>query len=172
MSKHCSCCSLLKKGRFVWEQGVTPALRWSNGKWNRMAINTNDTFTTTPLVLADPLGDKTDPNAKIYPFKRFIGRQPADAINNRLIVPHLFGMGPGSNPYWVEYDWNAALVEGAAYAGQPFSGTHTFVDTVMYMSINHEVAPKENARACSTCHDGGIDFTQLGYSGDPQYGGK
>jgi octaheme c-type cytochrome (tetrathionate reductase family) len=161
-----------KKGRFVYGKDVVPELLWSNGKWNRVVLHVNDTYTQEPFVLASPVGDKTDPTAKIYPFKKMIGRQPADADQKRVIVPHLFGMGPGPNPFWGKFDWPSAIAEGAAYAGQPYSGNHTFVNTVMYLSINHEIAPKENARSCDSCHDGGIDFTQLGYSGDPALGGK
>jgi hypothetical protein len=100
-----------------------------------------------------------------------IGRQAADAVNQTMLVPHLFGMGPGENPYWAKYDWDLALAEGAAYAGQDYSGEYEFVDTVMYLSINHEIAPKEEARGCGDCHFGGIDFTTLGYDGDPMMGG-
>ena len=101
-----------------------------------------------------------------------VGDQPADAVNNTVLVPHLFGTGPGANPYWAKYDWQLALQEGAAYAGQTFSGEYEFVETEMFLSINHEVAPKELARECNDCHNGGIDFTELGYSGDPITGGN
>ena len=37
----------------------------------------------------------------------------------------------------------------------------------MHMSIQHEVAPKSEALGCMDCHNGGIDFEALGYSGDP-----
>ena len=159
-----------KKGTFVWQKDVVPDLRWFNGKWRRTIIGDADTYTTLPAVLADPVGSRADPAAKIYPFKRMIGNQPADTVNKRLIVPHLFGMLPGPNPYWAKYDWGLALAEGAAWAGQPYSGTYGFVDTVMYLSVNHEIAPKEQARSCNDCHNGGIDFTLLGYPGDPMNG--
>ncbi len=160
------------KGTFVWQKDVKPELRWFNGKWRRALIGDADTYTELPANLADPVGSKDDPTAKIYPFKKMIGNQPADTVNQRIIVPHLFGMGPGPNPYWVKYDWAAALAEGAAYAGQPYSGTYGFVDTVMYLSVNHEIAPKAQARTCNDCHNGGIDFTALGYAEDPASAGQ
>jgi hypothetical protein len=158
------------KGDFVWAKNVVPELRWSNGSWRRKAINVNDTYTTLPAVLAEPVGSRGDAGSKIYPFKKMVGRQPADVVNKRFISPHLFGTGPGPKPYWVAYDWAAAIAEGAAFAGQPYSGTYGFVETEMYLGIHHEVAPKEQARTCASCHDGGIDFTALGYAGDPKYG--
>jgi hypothetical protein len=47
----------------------------------------------------------------------------------------------------------------------------------MYLKVNHEVAPKEQAfgmnSACTDCHNdpGVIDWTGLGYSDDPLTGG-
>ena len=51
-----------------------------------------------------------------------------------------------------------------------------FVDTIMYLTVNHEVAPKEQALGmdsnCGDCHFGGtIDWTELGWSDDPVLGG-
>ena len=161
-----------KKGTFVWAKDVVPELRWSNSKWERMMLGVNDQYTETPVSLARPMGEKDDGVSKIYPFKKMVGNQPADAVNKTMLVPHLFGMGPGPNPFWVEYDWLLAVQEGAAYAGQTFTGNLEFVDTEMYLSVNHEIAPKEQARSCSDCHNGGIDWTELGYSGDPMSGGS
>lgn len=160
-----------KKGTFIWDQDVEPVLRWSNGMWERIIIGENDTYDDLPVVFADPVGEKDDGESKITPFKLMTGNQPADAINKTVLVPHLFGMKGGEFPYWVQYDWVLALTDGAAAAGQTFSGTHEFVDTEMYLSVNHEIAPKEMARDCNDCHNGGIDFTALGYTDDPVLGG-
>ncbi len=160
------------KGTFVWQQEVEPALRWHNGKWRRMIIGLNDQYTSLPALLADPVGEKDDGVSKIHPVKLMTGNQPADAVNKTMLVPHLFGLKGGDFPYWAFYDWGLALEEGAAYAGQTFSGSYEFVDTEMYLSVNHEIAPKELARECNDCHNGGIDFTELGYTGDPVSGGS
>ena len=112
----------------------------------------------------------------IYPFKKMIGNQIADAGNNTMLVPHLFGLKGGPNPYWAKYDWDLALQDGAAYTGQTYSGNYEFVDTVMYLTVNHEVAPKEDAlggeNACADCHSQGqTNWTALGYTDDPLTGG-
>jgi len=160
------------KGTFAWANDVRPTLRFFNGKWKKFLINANDSFTTTPAVLAEPVGDYTDPAAMIYPFKKMIGNQPADANNDIILVPHLFGLAGGPNPYWIGYDWNLALQDAAQITGQNYSGQFTFVDTEMYLSVNHEVAPKEAAFGmggdCSDCHLGApIDWQALGWTGDP-----
>ncbi len=165
-----------KKGTFVWANNVRPTLRFFNGKYTKFLIGENDQYTSLPAMLAEPVGDYTDPNAMIYPFKKMIGNQPADAGNQTILVPHLFGMAGGPNPYWGVFDWNLALVDGAAATGQTYTGAFEFVDTEMYLSVNHEVAPKEQAYgmdgACGDCHlSTQIDWAALGWSGDPADGG-
>ena len=93
-----------------------------------------------------------------------------------MLVPHLFGMKGGPNPYWAKFDWDLALQDGAAYTGQTYSGAFNFVETYMYLTVNHEVAPAEQAYgmdgACGDCHTGNqIDWTLLGYDADPVTGG-
>ena len=161
-----------KKGTFVWENDVRPTLLYFDGKWDRMLINKNDRYTDLPVVLAKPTADYTTPGAMIYPFKKMIGNQPADAGNETMLVPHLFGTKGGPNPYWGKFDWDLALQDGADYTGQTFTGAFDFVDTVMYLTVNHEIAPSEQALgmggACGDCHTGGqIDWQALGWSEDP-----
>ena len=166
-----------KKGTFVWANNVRPTLRFFNGKYTKFLIGVNDQYTSLPAILAEPVGDYTDPNAMIYPFKKMIGNQPADAGvgNTTILVPHLFGTAGGPNPYWGKFDWNLALEDGATAAGQTYSGAYEFVPTEMYLSVNHEVAPKEVAYGmdgrCGDCHFGTqIDWGALGWSGDPALG--
>lgn len=167
-----------KKGNFVWANNVRPTLRYFDGKWNRFIIEKNDKVTETPAVLGEPSADYTTAGAKIYPFKKMIGNQPADAASeppfeNRILVPHLFGTKTGPNPYWGNWNWDLALQDGADYTGLPYSGAFQFVPTVMYLTVNHEVAPKEQAYgmdgACADCHGGNqIDWTELGWTDEPE----
>ena len=46
---------------------------------------------------------------------------------------------------WGKYEWDLAPQDCAAYTGQIYSSAYEFIDTVMYLSMNHEVAPKEEA---------------------------
>jgi len=165
-----------KKGSFVWANNVRPTLLYYDGKWNRMMINENDQYTATPVDLGSPTADYQTPGAMIYPFKKMVGNQVADAGNQTMLVPHLFGGKGGPNPYWAKYDWDLALQDGAAYTGQTYSGAYEFVDTFMYLKVDHEVAPAEQALGmggdCADCHIGNqIDWTLLGYTSDPAAGG-
>ena len=165
-----------KKGTFVWANNVRPTLKYFDGKWNKMLINENDQYTSLPAVLAEPVADHTTPGAMIYPFKKMIGNQPADANNNTILVPHLFGPNGGPNAFWKEFDWDLALAEGSAFAGQTYTGDFEFVDTIMYLTVNHEIAPGEASLGfdgdCTDCHGGNkYDWTELGWTADPVEGG-
>ena len=122
-------------------------------------------------VLTLPLGDRYDRDSKIYPFKIHLAKQISDAQYNYLIIPDLFG---GENAYWTTYDWDKASRAGMEYVDVPYSGQYEFVETSLYESINHEVAPKEDALQCKECHldEGAMDFAALGYEGDPMIVGE
>jgi hypothetical protein len=161
-----------KKGSFVHAMNVKPTYMWYDGKWDRMLLRDNDVYEEAgtvddPVVLGTPVATRDTPGAKIYPFKKMIGRQAADTTDKRMIVPHLFGTKAGENPYWMSYDWGLALAEGAAYAGQEYSGDYGFVNTVMYLTVNHEIAPVADALTCDDCHGNTAFFTSLGYGADP-----
>ena len=165
-----------KKGTFVWANNVRPELLYYDGMWDRTMINVNDQYTDLPVVLGKPSADYTTAGAMIYPFKKMIGNQVADANNNTMLVPHLFGSKGGPNPYWGAFDWDLAVQDGANYTGQTYSGAFEFVDTVMYLTVNHEIAPKAQAlgmdRDCGDCHtNGAVDWTALGWTDDPILGG-
>ncbi len=170
------------KGEFIWELDVRPTLLRHDGMWKRMMVGVNDTFTPGDLVdgrvvLAAPAA-APDSDNMIYTFKKMVGNQAADSTYLRIFAPHLFSGFNGPNPYWgipevyPGYDWGPAIQDAEDYLGlldDYFSGSFNFVDTVMYLTVNHEVAPKEDAyNACSDCHGSGqIDWTALGYLSDP-----
>jgi octaheme c-type cytochrome (tetrathionate reductase family) len=155
------------KGDFVWEMDVQPTIMWHNGTWRKTIIGESDTYTSVPVVLATPIATESSENAKLYPFKRMTGNQPADIVNERILVPHLFGLLGGANPYWVFFDWATAIQDGVDYTGVPYSGSWGFVDTVMYLRVNHEVAPAEDAVTCFQCHGTDrLDWDGLGLN-DP-----
>lgn len=155
-----------KKGEFVWEKNVKPTYAWWNGNFNRMLLG--DSYSETPVDLGSPIGSIDDKEAKIFPFKVMRGIQGADPVNKTILVPHLFGKEGGKNPYWKKWSWDLAFKEGMEIAGLEYSGKYDWVETFMYMGINHEVAPASEALSCNDCHNGGMDFKALGYKGDPK----
>ena len=131
-----------------------------------------DTITPTqPTMINLPAGDINDPNAKIFPFKIHIAKQPYDTATNTLLAPRT----AGENGYWTTFDWPSALALGAQDAGITFSGQYGFAETWMYYPTTHMVQPAENALQCESCHgaDGRMDWQALGYPGDPiTWGGR
>lgn len=154
-----------KKGDFVWERNAVPEYTWFNGQVTYVTID--DTINPDEVVRINEFhGSIEDPNARIFPVKRFRGIQPYDAGNSTMAIPHLFGKDPEA--YWKSYDWNRALAAGMAYADKPFSGEVGYVETEMTWLQNHMVAPKEQSLGCMDCHreNGRLDFAELGFSAE------
>ena len=151
------------KGDFKWAKDVVPAYMWFNGTVERHLLGEKIDPAKLPVHHNYPLGKKGEKNAKIWPFKVMKGKQPYDADNNILSVPHLFG------GYWKHWDWNQAMVDGMKAAGLPYSGKFGWVETDMYWKVTHMVVPKEMALKCNDCHGekGRLDWKALGYDGDP-----
>lgn len=152
------------KGDFTWAKDVRPVYLWFGGSVDRVLMGDKiDPKSTVHLNF--PKGARSDKAARITPFKIMKGKQPYDAGNNTMAVPHLFGKGG----YWQTYDWNSAVAGGMKTAGQPYSGKLGWVETDMYWKVNHMVVPKSKALQCSECHGdkSRLDWKALGYPGDP-----
>ncbi len=154
-----------KKGSFRWAKNFIPEYRWHNGIVRYYVpgekINPNEIVSLNKLA-----GKISDPQAKIYPFKRMRGKQIYDKKFNYIIVPKLFG----ENGYWKTFNWNIAAKYGMESVGLEFSGEYDFVETEFFIPINHMVAPKEKALKCWDCHHktkGRLNWKALGYPGDP-----
>lgn len=152
-----------QKGEFTYEENVVPEYVWFNGQVE-YTLAGDKIDPTTMVSINKFLGDKDDPNAKIWPVKRFEAVQPYDTVNNILVIPHLFGKDESA--YWGNYDWDKAIAFGMDYAGLPYSGEYGFVKSEMYWPITHMVAPASEALVCKDCHtdsNGRLDFAALGY---------
>ncbi len=138
------------EGLVIEAKNVIPHYMWYNGAMKY--VREGDKLKTAGTILINkPLGSPDDPKSKIYPFKIHGGKQPFDPVNRIFITPKLFGP-KGSGAFWADYDWEKAAKTGMKYAGLPFSGKVSFVETDTFWPINHEVAPKEKALSCGECH--------------------
>lgn len=151
------------KGNFVWEMNVIPTYAWYDGKTERYMKGDKIKDPSKVVYISRPTGNIKDKNSKIFPFKVHTGKQPMDSENKYLLIPHTY------NGIWSHYDWEKGLIDGAKGSGLSYSGKHQFVETAFYGSINHEVAPKNQALKCKDCHMEGkrLDWKALGYDGDP-----
>jgi octaheme c-type cytochrome (tetrathionate reductase family) len=153
------------KGTFEWRKNLIPDYRWFNGEVTYVTLDTPVVAGTT-LAINRLGGGLADPKARLYPVKRFTGKQYYDLNTGKLVVPHLFATSPTDNEaYWKTYDWDRAITTGQAAVGRTYSGQRGIVDTEMFWIQNHMVAPKEAALGCAECHSPGgrIDFAALGY---------
>jgi len=157
------------KGRFVWDMNVVPTYAWYNGKIERYMKGDKIKNPNATVFISKPAGDIKDKGAKIFPFKVHSGKQPMDSVNNYLLIPQTH------KGVWEHFNWEKGLADGAKGSGLPYSGKYQFVSTAFFGSINHEVAPKEQALKCKDCHMEGkrLDWKALGYKGDPmRVGGR
>lgn len=158
------------KGSFVYESDFMPDYAWYNGNADRYLLG-DEIDPTQTTVLNQPLGDISDPTAKIWPFKIHTARQIYDTQNNILLQPKTVGEGG----FWTDFDWDQAARLGAEAAGLDYSGEYGFAETEMYWALTHMVQPQENALQCADCHseNGRMDWEALGYYGDPMnWGGR
>jgi octaheme c-type cytochrome (tetrathionate reductase family) len=148
------------KGEASWEINSRPEYFWFNGSARHMH-STDKIIGNNPVQINFLEGDSTDPYARIHPIKVHRGKQPFDAVTRTFLVPKLFGP-EGSGAFWSEFDWQKSIDAGMTYVGEDYSGEIAFIETAMYLPINHMVAPKGQALNCYNCH--GRDRRDLDFS--------
>ncbi|MCG3210217.1 MAG: hypothetical protein FOGNACKC_03848 [Anaerolineae bacterium] len=159
------------KGQFEYKKELPPEYFWYNGTTQRY-IKGDKIDPTGVTAMNRPNGDIHDPTAKIWPFKVHRGKQVFDAEYDYFLIPKTFGEGG----YWTDFNWEQALRLGSQTSGLAFSGQYDFAETEMVWPTTHMVSPKEDALQCVDCHNeagGRLDWTALGYEGDPvKHGGR
>ncbi len=152
------------KGSFVYDEQVIPEYFWFDGTAERYLLG-DPIDPDGVTALNDPNGGIDDPVSRIYPFKIHRGNQPYDTVYNYFLQPNLVG----EEGYWTIFDWDIALANGARDTDMEFSGEYGFALSDMYWPLEHQVMPANQALQCTACHsdDGRLDWTALGYDGDP-----
>ncbi len=159
------------KGSFTYERNYQPEYLWFNGNLSYRYLLGDKIDPLKPTYINLPAGSINDPQAKIFPFKLHVAKQPYDTVYNYLLQPRTSGNGG----FWDTFDWLSALQLGAQDTGLEFSGQYGFAETWMYWPSTHMVQPAENALQCDACHsdNGRLDWEALGYPGDPmEWGGR
>ena len=163
------------KGSFTYEKDFQPSYVWFNGNLDYRYLLGDKMDPSKPTMINLPAGSIEDSNAKIFPFKIHVAKQPYDTVNNILLQPRTGGNAVAGDGFWETFDWPSALELGAQDTGLDYSGQFDFAETWMYWPTTHMVQPKENALQCDSCHgeDGRMDWEALGYPGDPiEWGGR
>ncbi|MFZ6030048.1 MAG: tetrathionate reductase family octaheme c-type cytochrome [Chloroflexota bacterium] len=162
------------KGTFAYEKDFQPTYTWFNGNLAYRYLLGDTIDPGRPTMINQPAGDIGDRQARIFPFKIHVAKQPYDTINNYLLQP----ITAGNNGYWTNFDWDNAFRLAEPVTGLAYSGQYGFAETWMYWPTTHMVQPKENALPCNACHTandepGRLDWQALGYPGDPmKWGGR
>jgi octaheme c-type cytochrome (tetrathionate reductase family) len=144
-----------KKGDFRYESNVIPEYIWFNGRVDytlrETKIDPNQTLRINTFH-----GSPDDGASKIWPIKRFVGKQPYDVGHNQLLVFHTYGKDDSA--LWSNFNWDKAIEFGMKEIGAEYSGKYAFVSTEMSWPITHMVAPKSDALRCEQCHapQGGV----------------
>ena len=142
----------------VMQTNVTPVYKFFNGRSRFYEFKTPAVPQANGRVLmAGPLGSRTEPGAKITAMKRHEGRQPVDPAT-RYLLPLKIGI------FFETGNVADAVTAGVAAMGWADNG-YEFAETERYMGVYHEVAPKDQALSCASCHGGTrLDFAALGYT--------
>ncbi|OOG26185.1 cytochrome C [Thioalkalivibrio denitrificans] len=138
-----------RKGDYTLGENVVPAYVWFDG---RVRYLQPDAVIDPegPVRINEYLGRPGAENARIWPVKRYEGRQPYDTVHRTLLVPNV--AVHAETAFWLNFEWPAALRAGMEASGRPYSGEFDFVDTLMLWPITHMVAPAEQALQCADCH--------------------
>jgi octaheme c-type cytochrome (tetrathionate reductase family) len=159
------------KGEFTYDKNFAPTYLWFNGSNEYRYLLGDPLGENGVTYINKPAGNIEDPSAKIFPFKLHIAKQPYDVVNNYLLQP----ITAGDGGFWTTFDWDSAFELADQRIGLDFSGEYGFTTTYMYWPTTHMVQPASEALLCESCHgeNGRMDWTALGYPGDPiEWGGR
>ena len=136
------------KGDLTYGENLTPVYKWSDGSLTYTQTGAKTVEGVTPLTQTTVTAG--DENAKISPFHQFSSMLPIDSESRQLLPIYL--AGSSRDAYWNGFDWKKSLSKGAKAIDMDFSGNFEFAQTNMLWSLNHTVAPKEQALTCVDCH--------------------
>ncbi len=142
---------------------VKPTYAWYDGTtWEQLPEQPTRFLPNGSVGMMVPQGDRSDPKARIAPFKLHRGRMPVLDGKN-WIVPIVV------EEFFADGDIDKAVKNAAKDMYGVKDASYHWVDTERYMGLYHEVVPSAKALQCLDCHSTGgrMDWKALGYDGDP-----
>lgn len=140
------------KGDASWQTNVEPEYFWFDGTADHFLMSDKVDTTASHLKINTLFGDAKDPESLIIPAKVHRGRQPYDPVHLSILQAKLWDREKGQGALWLDLDWELSLEKGMEYLGRPYSGQWDFVDTEMYLPVNHMVSTSDKALQCEDCH--------------------
>jgi len=147
----------------IMEKNVQPVYAWYNGNTRLMKmgdkVKRNKDGTVT---IMEPQGKRKDKHSKLHAFKLHKGVLPI-LDKEKWLIPIAV------EEFFADGDIDKAVLEGAEAAYGLHHPKYSWVKTLRYMGIYHEVQPAANALVCLDCHqeNGRMDWKALGYKEDP-----
>ncbi len=132
-------------GAMTWGKDIPPVYRWFKGERESRMVGEKIQPSET-VALNAPLGERQNPESRIYPFKIHTAVIPYDSGSNTLAAPLLWGS------FLKDFNWTTAVADGMKRLEQPFSGKVGFVKTEMYSGIHHGVFRAKQSLGCADCH--------------------
>jgi hypothetical protein len=157
-----------EKGKYTYsvrrlESDVKPVYAWYNGNsWLQLAGQPVRRDENGIVTMVLPEGSRDDPEARIVGFKVHQSMMPVLNGKDWLLPIH-------TEEVYADGNVNKAVRDAA----REFYGLDdidfTWTETKRYMGIYHGVVPAREALQCLDCHGpkGRMDWTALGYPGDP-----
>jgi len=142
---------------------VKPIYAWYNGTtWAQLPGVPVRLQADGTVGMMLPRGSRSDPKARIYPFKLHRGVMPV-LEGKGFLVPIAV------EEFFADGDIDKAVKKAAEEMYGVKDARYRWVKTTRYMGIYHEVVPKEKALGCLDCHSpkGRLDWKALGYDQDP-----
>lgn len=150
-------------GSYTWQSNLRPQALWWNGSIS--VITLTQTVDSSGVTVLNPMaGSRSDSQARLFPVWAYTARQPYDQKRKVLVNAQLEG---ADTALWSSFDWNTAIAAGMAAAGQEYSGTFDWADTVMLRPLFHGIRTAAQAVQCAECHtadDNRLNFVALGYT--------
>jgi hypothetical protein len=147
----------------TFEKDVVPVYAWFDGRTRSQFMGeTIWRREDGAIPMMAPVGDRDDKDAQIHPFKLHRGVLPLLDGKQWLIPLQV-------EEFFAEGGLEHAVAAGAKTAYGIDDPRYTWVETIRYMGINHEVVPAAQALQCLDCHRAGgrLDWAALGYDQDP-----
>jgi hypothetical protein len=142
---------------------VMPVYAWWNGLSAATLLGEPvRTLADGTVAMFVPQGDRSDPKARLFPFKLHKGKLPL-LTGKDWVVP------VNVEEFFADGKLDEAVKSAALATYGVRDARYTWKDTTRYMGIFHGVRPASKALACLDCHrpNGRFDWVGLGYASDP-----
>lgn len=159
----------LYEPKITRQANVIPQVAWFNGTSKFYEFGTPAMLGPNGrVIMSQPVGGVNDAKAKLFAFKYHQAEQARDPVTGR-ILPMKMGI------LFQDGNVDLAVRKGVEAVGWTLPQGYDWVPTERLLSINHEVAPHEQALKCDTCHANNatrLDWAKLGYTPKSTRNGK